>query len=67
MILQVIVGALLAHKLAKAFKKAQDFKDLKAFGESIGIPYVPGEDLETYRKLLMEARNNVQSYQSRST
>jgi len=63
MILQIVVGALVARKLMKAYKKAQDLKDLKDFGESISIPYVPGEDIEAYRKLLLETRNNDASNQ----
>ena len=58
MIFQAVIGALVARKAWKVYKKSKELRDLKALGESLGLPYVPGEDIETYRRMLCDVRDN---------
>ena len=57
-----IVFAVIASKVVfgrakKAWLSYKSLKDLRSYGDSVGIPYVPGEDVEKFRSRLIDARN----------
>jgi len=59
MLLQVIVGLVVARKTAKIFRKESDFRQLKELGEKMGYTYIAGESVDAYRKRLMETRDQM--------
>lgn len=44
-------------RVKRAWIQYTSLRDLKTYGESIGCPYVPGEDQDAYRKRLIDLRN----------
>lgn len=52
------VGAKMVYgRVKRAWIQYTSLRDLKTYGESIGCPYVPGEDQDAYRKRLIDLRN----------
>lgn len=56
-----VVGAVAVKvvygRVRKAWIQYRSLKELRVYGESVGISYVPGEDIEKYRGRLIDARN----------
>lgn len=56
MILQIVVGAIVARKVWKSIGAERDFRKLLAYGLEVGVPYL-GEPIEEYRAALVKIRN----------
>lgn len=56
MLLRILVGMWGTRKIYKAVNKFRDDHDLKEYGKKVGYPFLPGEDIEKYRKKLMDLR-----------
>jgi hypothetical protein len=57
MFFRILLGAVVATKTVKLIRKEIDLYKLKACGIKLGIPYIPGENLEEYRNRLLNERN----------
>jgi hypothetical protein len=56
-LMAVIFTKIIYNRGKKILIKYKSLKELKIYGQSVKCPYIHGEDLDSYRKRLIEIRN----------